>query len=487
MAQAAALLSRASAQNVAAIEHAASAVAPVITTVALPPGRVGVPYSQTIQATGSPAPTASLASGTLPPGLALTAATRRIAGTPTAPVKAAFEVQVTNAAGSDTKALSIIVPNESIGAAIVLPMPTTLTLAPAAADVLPGDTVDLLLTIEDQSEAAIANLVGAVVVENAHATAAQLAPTDTIGQATVRVTGVSAGSCGVYVEVDGVRGNSTAVTVLDAVAPTITTTSLPDAIIGQPYSVQLQASGSPTVAWSIDSGSLPAGLALSSNGALSGTATGSQTAVFVVRAANAYGADTQALTLVARVAISITQVTVTPATATIAPGAQTQLQAAVVGVGAFDPTVTWSVRSGGGAVSPTGLYTAPPAPTTAVVRATSVQDATKFDEATITVQAPAQADSIRAAGIRCGLYQGSTLLMPVRITVTQGSAAGQTITASSSDPTKVAVSPSASITDDQGKTVFTLSFLAGGQSTITFSSGPMTTEMLAITRVGGGQ
>ncbi len=472
-------------QNATTIQRAATPVAPVITTTALPNGRVAQPYDQTIQATGNPSPSAAITAGALPAGLALTSAARRIAGTPTAPVNASFEVTATNSAGSDVGAFSILVPNEGTGGDA--PAVTTVTLVPAAADVLPGATVDLLLTIEDQNGSPIENLIGTVTSDSANATAEQLAASDATGQATVRVTGVTAGAASVSVTVDSVQSNTCSVTVLDAVAPTITTTTLPDAIIGQSYSVQIEADGSPTLTYTLDSGSLGE-FSLSSDGLLSvSNVSVSASLVFVVKTENAYGSDTQALTLVAREAVVVSSVTVSPETVTIAPGAQTQLSAVVAGTGAFSPNVTWSVVSGGGSISSGGIYTAPSAPAVATVRATSVTDPTKFDEATVTVEAPATTDAIRVPGIRCGLYQGSTLLMPIRITMTSGSAEGQTITAASSDPSKVSVSPSAAVTDVDGKATFTLSFVAGGQSTITFASGAMSSEMLAITRVGGDQ
>lgn len=52
----------------------------------------------------------------------------------------------------------------------------------------------------------------------------------------------------------------------------ITTTNLPSAEVGVPYSVQLQASGSPNPSWS--STTLPNGLSLSASGLLSGAPTG---------------------------------------------------------------------------------------------------------------------------------------------------------------------------------------------------------------------
>jgi hypothetical protein len=55
--------------------------------------------------------------------------------------------------------------------------------------------------------------------------------------------------------------------------PSITTTSLPNAIVGVPYSLQLQATGGfGALAWSI-SGSLPDGLGMDGAGLISGALT----------------------------------------------------------------------------------------------------------------------------------------------------------------------------------------------------------------------
>jgi hypothetical protein len=75
---------------------------------------------------------------------------------------------------------------------------------------------------------------------------------------------------------------------------------IPGATIGQPYSKQLSAqslaslnprTGSPaTATWRVQSGSLPAGIALSSSGLLSGTPTTESSSTFVVRAEGGGGA-----------------------------------------------------------------------------------------------------------------------------------------------------------------------------------------------------
>jgi hypothetical protein len=82
-----------------------------ITTTSLPNGRVTVAYSQTLQATGGTQPyTWSLASGALPKGLTLNAATGVISGTPAKKGTYSFVVRVRDSQSTPaegTQALSI--------------------------------------------------------------------------------------------------------------------------------------------------------------------------------------------------------------------------------------------------------------------------------------------------------------------------------------------------------------------------------------------
>lgn len=82
-------------------------------------------------------------------------------------------------------------------------------------------------------------------------------------------------------------------------APVITTTSLPPETIGVAYLQILSAtSGEAPLTWALHSGSLPQGIALSTNGILSGTATASGTSNFTVSVSDIDGdQDTQTLSL----------------------------------------------------------------------------------------------------------------------------------------------------------------------------------------------
>src|SRR5207245_2387260 len=62
---------------------------------------VGAPYSYSFVATGTPAPTYSVASGSLPAGLSLDAATGVLSGTPTSSATATFTVSASNGVSPD--------------------------------------------------------------------------------------------------------------------------------------------------------------------------------------------------------------------------------------------------------------------------------------------------------------------------------------------------------------------------------------------------
>jgi Domain of unknown function (DUF4082)/Cohesin domain len=83
-------------------------------------------------------------------------------------------------------------------------------------------------------------------------------------------------------------------------------------------------------------------------------------------------------------------VSLSPSNVTLGPGSTQQFTATVSG--ASNTSVTWSLSSSTGAISSSGLYTAPSSMSTqqtVTVRATSIADATKSATATVTVNPPA--------------------------------------------------------------------------------------------------
>lgn len=112
---------------------------PVITTTSLPDADKGVAYSATLAKTGEPG-TWTKSAGTLPPGIALTASTGALSGTPTAAGTFNFTVSFseTSTGLSTSKALSIVVTPAPTISTTVLPDATrgssyTATLAKTGA------------------------------------------------------------------------------------------------------------------------------------------------------------------------------------------------------------------------------------------------------------------------------------------------------------------------------------------------------------------
>ena len=131
---------------------------------------------------------------------------------------------------------------------------------------------------------------------------------------------------------------------------TITTTSpLPGGTAGAAYSQTLAATGGTNqgYAWSITAGALPAGLALSSGGVISGTLSSNAiTSTFTVQVQDS-GSNTATKQFTIPVALTIT--TASPLSAATPGAAYSATLAATGGTG---PTYTWSVTAG---QLPTGL------------------------------------------------------------------------------------------------------------------------------------
>lgn len=93
---------------------------------------------------------------------------------------------------------------------------------------------------------------------------------------------------------------------------TVTTGSLPPATRGTPYSAQLTASGGSVSSWTVQSGTLPAGITLSSGGLLSGTPTAEGSSTFTVLASGGGKSDTKQLTLTVTRPLSLSTAALPP-------------------------------------------------------------------------------------------------------------------------------------------------------------------------------
>ncbi len=247
--------------------------APAITTASpLPAGTVGASYAQTLAASGGTTPYSwSITSGALPSGLNWNNGT--ITGTPSVEGTANFTVRVTGGdGGTSTKDFSLA----------IQPPPVAPTIATASP--LPAGRVGTAYGQQFSASGGVApyawtvasgQLPGGLSLSGAGNLSGT--PTDEGGFSfTVRATGAD-------------TGTSTKVFNLNIdpapVPPAITTASpLPEGMVGNGYSEICTASGGfAPYTWSLDSGSLPAGLSLAGDGTLSGTPTAAVTANFTVR------------------------------------------------------------------------------------------------------------------------------------------------------------------------------------------------------------
>ena len=147
------------------------------------------------------------------------------------------------------------------------------------------------------------------------------------------------------------------------------------------------------VTWSVDSSAKADGVTINESGVLK-VPTDVSVEEITVTATSVYKSSvsgTATVTVGSGAVSGITSVTVSPATATIAKGGSLYLSASVIGTGDVETTVTWSVdataSADGVTISNAGLLEIPANATveSITVTATSTEDDTKSDTATITV------------------------------------------------------------------------------------------------------
>jgi hypothetical protein len=252
---------------------------------------------------GTPPYTWSLSAGSLPAGLYYSAS-GVISGTPTSGGTSSFTCQVKDAAGQTAqKALSILITGVSA------PLSITTTS-------LPNGTVG-------QAYSAQLNASGGGTPYTWSIVLGSLPPGLSLSSGgaisgTPTQSGTSSATFQVKDSTYAQQQTATAsLSIQIASAPLqVSTANLPGATVSQAYTAQLNATGgTPPYTWSVSSGSLPAGLSLSSSGAISGTPTtaGSNTFTAQVTDANTQTA-TKSYTL------SVTNATSTSCNVYVSPG-----------------------------------------------------------------------------------------------------------------------------------------------------------------------
>ena len=244
----------------------------------LPDGITSATYTEPVNIFGGFGTlTASISSGSLPPGLTVDPATGLISGTPAVPGNYTFTVQVTDsftppAIATQVYNLHVASPlkiTAPLGTDGVVKVPYSLSLTTT------GGTGNGTWTVASGLLPAGLSLSTAGIVSG---TPTQI----NLAGNTVTLQVQDSGSPAQIATV------TITIRIASALAVTTAPGALPDAIIGISYSFTFQSNGGSTpINWTLAAGQLPAGLTLNPNGTLSGTprATGSFT--FTVQAADA--------------------------------------------------------------------------------------------------------------------------------------------------------------------------------------------------------
>ena len=240
-------------------------------------GTVGAAYSASFVATGgSPAYAWNLAAGTLPAGLVLDPASGAISGSPTAAgTTTGLRVVATDAAGRTASSATFAIDVRDELSISGMPSPdATLGQAYAAAFVALGGRGGYAFSL----------LAGTLPAGISLSSGGALSGTPT-------AVGTAAGLQVKVVDMDGRTALSAPFSITVATSVAVSGTPSASGTIGQTYSAPFAASGGTApYAWTLESGSLPSGVALSASGTVSGAPTVAGTSAGLrVRATDAAG------------------------------------------------------------------------------------------------------------------------------------------------------------------------------------------------------
>ena len=232
-------------------------------------------FQGTIKATGGARfYTYLIVSGTLPTGLALHAATGAILGTPVQAGTSNFTVRALSASRRHHADLGLRLTVAPVQSTI------TVTVTPSAATVSSGASQQLTASVTGGTTTTSAQFTWSATAGTVTTSGLFTAPTTSVATSvTVKATSVA----------DPTASASAAVSVTPVTTANlkVATTSLPNATQGSSYSDSLAASGgSQPYTWHLASGSLPAGVSLTSAGALTGSPVKTGTFSFTAQVAD---------------------------------------------------------------------------------------------------------------------------------------------------------------------------------------------------------
>ncbi len=347
----------------------------------------GQVYSQQFEASGGNGGYSwLLAAGSLPAGLTL-APSGAISGTPVAPGTSNFRIQATDLSGRTATA------------------DRTLSVVQSLA-VQTGSLPDGVRGEEYTAQLQAVGGRGTLLWSVTGGDGASWLSISSAGQ--LSGTPASSGSFTVTVAVSDDSGQQGKrqfpIVVLDPVA--VAAMSLPTAVQGRVYAAQLVATGGDGVyAWDIESGALPAGMALGTVGGLLGTAEEAGVFTFTARVTDrAHRVATRALTLTVERAPTIKTSSLQPGR----PGEPYTAQlVATGGTGSYSWTVTDGVLPSGLTLSAAGAVSGTP---TALGSATFTVQVTDEASVTDTRTLPMVVAAVEAlvAGIPTTGIQGDT-------------------------------------------------------------------------------
>jgi hypothetical protein len=298
---------------------------PLVTTTVLPEGVTGTAYSMPLAAAGGDGTFVwALDAGALPSGLTL-GTDGVVSGTPTGTGTATFTVRVESAGLEAFAQLQLTVYAPLVVTTSALPSAVVSTAYSAALGAAGGRTPYTWVQTGGALPGGLT--LGADGTVSGTATAVQSV------QIEVRVTSA-----------DGQTADATvSLSVSDQiVAPSVTTSALPDAGVGAPWTAQLAATdGDGQYQWAVTGGALPPGITLDAgSGALGGTPTGDGTFDVTVQATSAGLTGTADLQVTVHDALAIV-------TTSLADGITGVGYAGSIAVSGGDGAPAFALASGG--------------------------------------------------------------------------------------------------------------------------------------------